>query len=344
MANRKQLALIKRGVTNWNKWREDNPSIKPDLSGANLRFAVLNGANLQGVNLTNSNLELSSLVGTNLRGANFTGSNLSQANIYWSELSVACFRKANLYQANLIQSEFIGADFSEANLKEIYCCACNFSEANFNATKLIDCDLSKSMLIGAKFNDATLQNCRVYGISAWDLEGLDEANQANLIVTPFGDPDIEVDNLEVAQFIYIMLNSAKMRSIIDTITSKLVLVIGRFSPERKIVLDAICQELRQYNYVPILFDFNPPRNRDLTETLSTLAHLARFVIADITDAKSIPQELSVIVPNLPSVPIKPILLSSEQEYGMFEHFVNYPWVLAIHRYYDLNELLKSMHS
>jgi hypothetical protein len=139
-----------------------------------------------------------------------------------------------------------------------------------------------------------------------------------------GESPIQVDNLEVAQFIYLLLNNAKIRSVIDTITSKVVLILGRFTPERKVVLDAIRDELRKRDYLPVLFDFEKPASRDLTETISTLAHMARFVIADITDAKSIPQELMAIVPNMPSVPVQPLLLASQHEYGMFEHFRNYP--------------------
>jgi hypothetical protein len=151
-----------------------------------------------------------------------------------------------------------------------------------------------------------------------------------------------VDNLEVAQFLYLLLYNERIRQVLDTITSKVVLILGRFTAERKAVLDAIRDSLRQRDYLPVLFDFDKPASRNITETVSTLAHMARFVIADITDAKSIPHELQRIVPDLPSVPVQPLLLASDYEYGMFEDFKYYPWVLEVYRYEDSHELLTSL--
>ena len=145
----------------------------------------------------------------------------------------------------------------------------------------------------------------------------------------------------MAQFIYLLLNNPKIRDVIDTIAKKAVLILGRFTPERKAVLDALRDALRSQEYLPILFDFEKPSSRDITETISTLAHLSRFVIADITEAKSIPQELMTIVPNLPSVPVQPLILNSQHEYGMFEHFTRFPWVLPVYQYTDEASLLQS---
>ncbi len=67
------------------------------------------------------------------------------------------------------------------------------------------------------------------------------ATQLNLLITPnrADEPTITIDNLNVAQFIYLLLNNKEIREVIDTITSKVVLILGRFTNERKKVLDAV---------------------------------------------------------------------------------------------------------
>jgi hypothetical protein len=139
-----------------------------------------------------------------------------------------------------------------------------------------------------------------------------------------------------------LLHNQKIRDVIDTITSKAVLILGRFTPERKGVLDAIRDELRRSNYLPILFDFEGPKSRNTDETITLLARMARFVIADISDAKSVLQELREIVPNLPSLPVQPIIVSRQEEPGMFDFYRPFPWFLKTHRYDSQQQLIASL--
>ena len=377
LVNKDHLTGLEKGVDFWNHWRQENPLIKPDLSSAYLREANLSRANLSRANLIGANLSKARLIEAdlssadlssaylreanlseanlseaNLIGANLIGANLSKARLIEANLSEANLSEANLSRANLIEANLIETDLRETNLREADLRKANLSRANLSEANLIETDLRKANLIEAnlsrtriinvELNGATLTDCRVFGISAWGLIGLEQAAQSNLVITPYGKSIITVDDLEVAQFIYILLHSKRIRNVIDTLTSKVVLILGRFTPERKSVLDAIRSELRKRNYLPVLFDFPEPASQELTETVSTLANMARFVIADITNARSMPQELQAIVPDLPSVPVQPILLASADEYDMFEQFKRYPWVLKIHRYNDIDDLLKSL--
>jgi hypothetical protein len=194
--------------------------------------------------------------------------------------------------------------------------------------------------VNTNLTGADLTGCRIFGLSAWGLK-LDGAKQQNLIITDENEPKITVDNIEVAQFIYLMLNNQKVRDVIDTITSKVVLILGRFTDERKAVLDALREELRQRDYLPILFDFNVPATRDITETVSLLARMARFIIADLTDPSSIPKELEAIVPQL-AVPVQPLLEGAAQPYAMFKDYWKYDWVLPVYRYEGLELLLATL--
>lgn len=406
MANEEHHKILKQGVEFWNNWRKENPQIRPNLVGADLRGADLsipdidqrggtgkflhrlqlqrsrniNPANF-GLDLHNADLSGARFNETNLRRADFSGAILKKAKLTKADLREADFFEADLTDATLVEADLRDAKFTlsilcNANLREVNLRGANLAQAKMGGAILLWADLRKahlndadlteadlshanltgSVLWGATLNradltqsqlvrtvlaDAKMTGCRVFGTSVWrvDLVG---ADQRELIITPADEAKITVDNLEVAQFIYLLLSNEKIRHVIDTITSKVVLILGRFTNERKSVLDAIREELRKRDYLPILFDFDKPASRDLTETISTLAHMARFIIADITDARSIPQELQAIVPNLPSVPVQPLLLGSASEYGMFEHFKRFPWVLEMCRYHDPDELIQSI--
>ena len=169
------------------------------------------------------------------------------------------------------------------------------------------------------------------------------AQQSDLIITPDNEPVVTVDNLEVAQFIYLLLHNEKIREVIDTITSKAVLILGRFTPERKAVLDAIREALRSRNYLPIVFDFERPTSRDFTETIMTLAGMCLFIIADITNPKSSPLELQATVPNY-MVPFVPIIQEGEQPFAMFKDLKNkHPdWVLDLLDYDSASTLVRKL--
>ncbi len=261
------------------------------LRGANLSFADLRGAdtvfadadccraNLENANLTDINLVRADLSGASLRGATLQGACLMGANLSRADLRGANLRYASLNGANLSGANATGANFSETNLT------------------------------GADLSDADLTGARVFGMSAWKLK-LGATIQNDLIISDGAEPILTVDHIEVAQFIYLLLHNEKIRDVINTISSKAVLILGRFAdPSRKAVLDGLRERLRHFDLLPMVFDFDGPTDRDYTETVQTLAGMCMFVIADLTSPKSTPLELEATVKQF-KVPYLPIIDTS----------------------------------
>lgn len=330
-----------------------------NLSGANLTEANFSEANCHGVNFSKAELSNSDFFNANLTEAYFFRCEMSNANFSQSSM-----RKCNLKNANLTNANLSHTGLSKSNLKNVQAMnadfshsylgkadltrgdfeaanffAANFSEANLTRANLCFTNLRRAILVRTNLSGSNINSACVYGTSVWDIAG-DPKTQNSLTITPEDLPEITVDELEVAQFVYLLLNNSKIRNAIDTITSKAVLILGRFYKDRKDVLDALRLELRKRNYIPIVFDFEKPDSRDLTETVATLAQMSRFVIADISDAKSIPQELSHIIPNNPSLPIVSIIAKEFAAYSMYEHFERYPWVLPLYQYRSQKQLIK----
>jgi uncharacterized protein YjbI with pentapeptide repeats len=344
---------------------------KANVSEADLRQAKLERARLVDADLKRANLSEANLSGAELSGADLSEADLSEAFLDSAVLNGADFSRSNLRGAHLNNAGLYKTNLSEANLFEANLNEARLSEVDLKGANLSEAFLERATLVDTDFTGADLTACRIYGVSAWGLK-LEGAKQQNLIITPQGylallkilkaesrakaddertqmyerletmqEPAITVDNIEVAQFLYLMLNNQKIKDVIDTITSKAVLILGRFTDERKAVLDALRDQLRKRDYLPILFDFAVPARRNITETVTLLARMARFIIADLTDPSSIPQELQAIIPSV-RVPLQPVLLEGSPLYSMFKDFEDYPWVLQVHQYKEPEQLLAAL--
>jgi uncharacterized protein YjbI with pentapeptide repeats len=338
MANSEHLKILKQGVEVWNKWRELNDDIVPDLNSANFQNAKLSGVNLSGANLNGA-----SFFQADLPFANLVKANLKKANIEGAFLPWANFKEADLSEANLKRATLIGTNFEDANLAFANFLLANLNRANLQRANLFHTELKNTCFVDVNLEGANISNSYIYGISAWNLKTNQKTKQHNLVITQNTEPTITVDDLEIAQFVYLLLHNEKIRSVIDTIGEKGVLILGRFTPERKAVLDAIRNKLRELGFVPMMFDFEKPTQRDFTETIKTLAGMSRFIIADITNPKSAPLELQATMPDY-MIPFVPIIQEGEEPFSMFRDLKQKysAWVLDVLEYDSAESLIDVM--
>ncbi|MBV8520585.1 MAG: pentapeptide repeat-containing protein [Acetobacteraceae bacterium] len=364
MANPDHLERLRQGVAAWNAWRANKTYIIPDLSGmnldeilagtnlnqANLSNAILNRANLGKAIMWSADLSNAILLGANLSravlwNANLTNANLSEANLLGADLSNATLSNANLSKASLLVTNLRGADLQHADLSDARLWEANLNETNLRMAVLPRADLSGARLVNADLRDANLARCRIFGISAWRLKLSEKTEQRDLVVTARNEPEITVDNIEVAQFIYLLLHNEKIRSVIDTIGKKGVLLLGCFTDGRIAILERLREELRKRGFLPMVFNFGKPETKNFTETVRLLAGMSRFVIVDITNPRSTPLELQATVPEC-MVPFVPILDKREElkPFTMLEDLqISHPdRVLDVIRYPSVDRLIEVM--
>ena len=316
MSNPEHVEILHAGKAAWKKWRKQS-SERPDLSGEKL------------LNLDLSYLDLNE---ADLRNTSLWGSLLRKAKLNGADLSGCMARFVSFSDAKLAGAKMVASDLRAGSLRR----------ADLTGADLTRAVLRFTSLVGANVEGAILTQAEVYGASAWNLRG-EPADQSSLILRESFDPEAittTADDLDTAQLLFMLRENDKIADVINTASQRTVLLLGRFRPPYKKVLDALKAHLLQRNLVPVLFDFARPSGRDLTETVASLAHMACFVIPDLSGAKSVPQELSYIVPFLPSVPVVPVISESNGHvYSMFEHFRRYPWVHKPVIYKDVEHLL-----
>ena len=352
MGNSNQMRLLLSGAQTWNSWRESHPDAPIDLRGEDLRGVVL-GLDDQAAEagepfrpgyswsfirgeLIGSVCFPVNLAGADLQGTtilNATGCVLANADLRDAQLEQARFLHADLTGANLANAHLANAKLFDAVLA-----GANLDGADLTDASLINSDLSRVSFVKTTVTGCNLDHANVYGAAVWSAQG-EPKSQKSLRISPPGEPLLTLDRIELAQFVYLLVQNRKLRDVITTLSSKSVLILGRFTKARKDILDTLSDQLRARDMLPIVFDWEPSESRDLTETVQLLASICRYVVADITDARSVPQELSHIIPFFPSVPVQPLILTSQRPYAMFDHWRRFTSVLPEFSY-DSEDHLK----
>jgi uncharacterized protein YjbI with pentapeptide repeats len=366
----------KQGINEWNEWRKDSPEISPMLEKLNFKNLEWHPSKGPGINFSNSNLISSSFEGAKLNYANFNNANLTgsvftrslvqnstfegcemiQSNFEWSVLNFSRFsnaknarafahatmkgvnfdncmlRSSSFVDANLESASFINADLSYSYLTDANLLNANLTNANLSNSTMLRIRFVNTIIEGAVIKEA-----KIYGMSAWNLKGTPKIMN-KLKITFDEESEITVDDLDLAQFIHLLLRRENLRNVINTITSKAVLILGRFTTDRKEILDLLANELRNNNLLPIIFDFEKANSRDFTETIKVLAGLSFFIIADITDPSSIPLELDATVPDF-QIPFITVIERGGKPFSMFKDLKKYSWIFDPVEYSSKDQLI-----
>ena len=142
MANQEHLEILKQGVEAWNRWRQENPRIWPNLTRADLSGTSLLNANLSGASLGGTYLAAVRLIGADLTRASLNGAILHRADLSGTDLKYADLRQANLYKANLTGASLLGANLRMANLSGVNLQGADFCEVTTGWTTFADVDLT----------------------------------------------------------------------------------------------------------------------------------------------------------------------------------------------------------
>jgi beta-lactamase regulating signal transducer with metallopeptidase domain/uncharacterized protein YjbI with pentapeptide repeats len=148
--NNKYYPILSKGTENWNKWRESNSQILPDLSEINIK-----GLSLQHANLTNLSLSDGNIDNSDFRKADFSGMNAGDLCIKSTKLDGSEFENANLSDAKFSGNSMINVSFKYASLED----------AVFKG-KLQNCDFRKTNLRGTNFTGCTIEDCNFKGAVA----------------------------------------------------------------------------------------------------------------------------------------------------------------------------------
>ena len=139
-------------ITEFNKFRMENLTFKPNLSNQvlsdkNLSFAFLNGAICNTTNFSNCILKKTNLVQAELNNSTFDNSDLTDTIFMYAEMKACKLRNCNMNRSNFMWANLQNSDLSNSNIRNTI-----FIEANLQHSILNDLNKNNAYIKSAKID------------------------------------------------------------------------------------------------------------------------------------------------------------------------------------------------
>lgn len=198
MANPEHVKVVKQGADAIDAWRNENPGVVLDLQDCDLSGHNLDFVDLRGANLTGSFLHNCRLIGANFENANLARASLcstihADPRMYHGAIPFTCFDEANLCLAFICDSYLEATSFVRANLGFAYIGHCSLVGVDMSEANLQDADMHDTLFTRMVLKETVFTDSRWAGNTIADT---DLSTAIGLEQTVHGGPtSIGVDSI-----------------------------------------------------------------------------------------------------------------------------------------------------
>lgn len=317
--------IIDNCRSNWERYLINFPYTSEVLNNRDLRYINFYNEEFKKARKKFKKVRKKNIEFFEVKGPDFSKSDLTGADFFLANLNESSFKGSIINNVNLMHSMIMMSNFRNSIINDTKFVGANLWNSNFSVSNIQNSDFSGSNLLNIDLSSAQIINCKIYGISCWDLKRNNFTIIKDLIINRQNKNKeiITTDDIELAQFIYLILNNNKISNLITTMRTKAILILGSFDNESKPVLDKIKEILPKYNLIPIVFDFSAPLEQRSIETIRTLALLSKFVIVDLSVRSGQYLEISIVSDTV--VPFATIAFEDTIVSEMLRGFNVYDW-------------------
>jgi len=312
--------------------------------GARFTLTHLQFANLRYVNFNDASFSGGCLMNSDMYVAHFENAHFHHLQMGWTKITDGHFNGARFISAKLEEVQFKDVELRGAHFEDADACGARFLYVKMQHSSWINACLRHAHFFEVCCDGAVFDRCKILGIGICRVSGKPSL-QRDLNCGGDKEP-LLVDDLRLAPFIHELRYEDGFGRFADALTSKVVLILGRFSDARMPLLERIHGRLRALGYIPQLIKFPCDGLLDPGSVVNIAAMCSRFVIADVSDAREVIREVVGILSQLRPVVVKPIM-----EVGQVEP-ISFVWekrsqrihLLPPYEYPDADTLIANLSS